>query len=41
MSLREMHDYYDVTLIYSFEKKGVLSNPEDDDSVTNRILSSI
>ena len=25
--------YYDVTLIYSFEKKGVLSNPEDDDNV--------
>ena len=25
--------YYDVTLIYSFEKKGVLNNPEDDDSV--------
>ena len=25
--------YYDVTLIYSFEKKGVLSNPEDDDSL--------
>ena len=25
--------YYDVTLIYSFEKKGVLSNPDDDDSV--------
>ena len=25
--------YYDVTLIYSFEKKGVLSNPEDDNSV--------
>ena len=25
--------YYDVTLIYSLEKKGVLSNPEDDDSV--------
>ena len=25
--------YYDVTLIYSFEKKGVLSNPEDDGSV--------
>ena len=24
---------YDVTLIFSFEKKGVLSNPEDDDSV--------
>ena len=25
--------YYDVTLIYSFEKKGVLPNPDDDDSV--------
>jgi acetylglutamate kinase len=25
--------FYDVTLIFSFEKKGVLSNPEDDDSV--------
>ena len=25
--------YYDVTLIFSFEKKGVLSNPDDDDSV--------
>ena len=25
--------YYDVTLIFSFEKKGVLSNPEDDESV--------
>ena len=25
--------HYDVTLIYSFEKKGVLSNPDDDDSV--------
>lgn len=24
---------YEVTLIFSFEKKGVLSNPEDDDSV--------
>ena len=24
--------YYDVTLIYSFEKKGVLSNPDDDNS---------
>ena len=24
---------YDVTLIYSFEKKGVLSNPDDDNSV--------
>ncbi len=25
--------FYDVTLIYSFEKKGVLANPADDDSV--------
>ncbi|UKK76207.1 acetylglutamate kinase [Segatella bryantii] len=25
--------FYDVTLIYSFEKKGVLSNPEDDETV--------
>jgi len=25
--------FYDVTLIYSFEKKGVLSNPDEDDSV--------
>lgn len=25
--------YYDVTLIYSFEKKGVLANPDDDESV--------
>lgn len=25
--------YYNVTLIYSFEKKGVLSNPDDDNSV--------
>ena len=24
---------YDVTLVFSFEKKGVLSNPDDDDSV--------
>ena len=24
---------YDVTLIFSFEKKGVLKNPDDDDSV--------
>lgn len=28
---------YDVTLIYSFEKKGVLSNPDDDDSVIPQI----
>ena len=25
--------YYDVTLMFCFEKKGVLSNPDDDDSV--------
>lgn len=25
--------YYNVTLIFSFEKKGVLSNPDDDESV--------
>ena len=25
--------YYEVTLIFSFEKKGVLANPNDDDSV--------
>lgn len=28
---------YDVTLIFSFEKKGVLSNPDDDDSVIHTI----
>lgn len=26
-------DYYDVTLIFSFEKRGVLRNPDDDESV--------
>ena len=25
--------YYDVTLTFCFEKKGVLANPDDDDSV--------
>jgi len=29
--------YYDVTLIFSFEKKGVLRNPDDDDSVIPNI----
>ena len=29
--------YYDVTLIFSFEKKGVLRNPDDDDSVIPQI----
>lgn len=32
--------YYDVTLIYSFEKKGVLSNPDDDSSVIPVITRS-
>ena len=31
--------YYDVTLIFSFEKKGVLRNPDDDDSVIPSITS--
>ena len=30
---KALADKYDVTLIFSFEKKGVLSNPDDDDSV--------
>jgi acetylglutamate kinase len=30
---KALAEYYDVTLIYSFEKKGVLSNPDDDESV--------
>ncbi len=30
-------DYYDVTLVFCFEKKGVLRNPDDDDSVIWRI----
>ena len=30
---KALADYYDVTLIYSFEKKGVLRNPDDDNSV--------
>ena len=32
---------YDVTLIFSFEKKGVLSNPEDDDSVIPTITRAL
>ena len=32
--------YYDVTLIYSFEKKGVLSNPDDENSVIPVITRS-
>ena len=30
---KALAEYYDVTLIFSFEKKGVLSNPDDDESV--------
>ena len=30
--------FYDVTLIFSFEKKGVLRNPDDDDSVIPTIM---
>lgn len=30
---KAMAPLYDVTLIFSFEKKGVLSNPDDDESV--------
>lgn len=29
--------FYDVTLMYCFEKKGVLENPDDDDSVVAKI----
>lgn len=34
---KALASYYDVTLIYSFEKKGVLSNPDDDNSVISEI----
>jgi len=30
---KALAEYYDVTLVFSFEKKGVLANPDDDDSV--------
>jgi acetylglutamate kinase len=30
---KAMAALYDVTLIYSFEKRGVLSNPDDDESL--------
>lgn len=32
--------YYDITLIYSFEKKGVLKNPDDDESIIPKITRS-
>ena len=37
---KAMASLYDVTLIYSFEKKGVLSNPDDEDSVIPSITRS-
>ena len=30
---KALAEFYDVTLIYSFEKKGVLANPDDDNSL--------
>lgn len=38
---KALADKYDVTLIYSFEKKGVLENPDDDDSVIPVITRSL
>ena len=32
-TVKALAPFYEVTLIYSFEKKGVLSNPDDDNSV--------
>ena len=37
---KAMASIYDVTLIYSFEKKGVLSDPDDEDSVIPTITRS-
>lgn len=34
---KALAQYYDVTLIYSFEKKGVLKDPDDDESVIPHI----
>lgn len=34
---KALANYYSTTLIYCFEKKGVLSNPDDDDSVISNI----
>lgn len=34
---KALAEYYQVTLIYSFEKPGVLRNPDDDDSIINVI----
>ena len=38
---KALADIYDVTLIFSFEKKGVLSNPDDDDSVISVITRTL
>lgn len=34
---KSLAPYYDVTLIFSFEKKGVLRDPDDDDSLITEI----
>ena len=38
---QSLADIYDVTLIFSFEKKGVLSNPDDDESVIPTITRTL
>lgn len=38
---KALAEYFDVTLIFSFEKKGVLSNPDDDDSVIPTITRTL
>ena len=38
---KALAQYYDVTLIFSFEKKGVLRNPDDEDSVIPVISRSL
>ena len=38
---KALADKFEVTLIFSFEKKGVLSNPDDDDSVIPLITREI
>lgn len=37
---KALAEFYDVTLVFAFEKKGVLSNPDDDDSVIPVITRS-
>ena len=38
---KALAEIYDVTLIFSFEKKGVLSNPDDDESVIPTITRTL